>query len=89
MWSKAAAAASIAEPIAVSPLELRFVARTRAAKAAAAAAVGNAGPADRDRDLVRVGPFEHERLDPAGHGGDGVDQLRRLEGARDAVMLQR
>ena len=35
VWSNAAAAASNAGPIAVSPSELRFVARTAAAKAAA------------------------------------------------------
>ena len=38
IWSNAAAAASSAGPIAVSPSELRFVARTAAAKAAALAA---------------------------------------------------
>ena len=40
-------------PIAVSPCELRWVARTAAAKAAALALVGDARPADRDHDACR------------------------------------
>src|SRR5205085_9249321 len=48
----------------------------------------DAGPADRDRDLVRIRPFEDQGLDAAGHRGYRVEQQWRFKGAGDPFMLQ-
>ena len=83
------AAASKAGPIAVSPCELRPLARTAAAKARALSASATRLPIDRHPDFVGVRPFEHQDLDAARDGAGRVDEPRVGEGAGDAVMLQK
>jgi hypothetical protein len=60
----------------------------RGSERGGAGAVGDPGPADSDRYLVGIGPFEHQHFDPARRVGDRVDQRRCLKGARDTVMLE-
>ena len=86
--------ASSASPIAVSPLELRLLARTWAAKAVGARLVARRGPVDRHHLLVAVGPFQHQHVDRAvpaacGSSRPSAGSRRRGRCLRAAAHIRR